>query len=148
MKEHLSALFSRDLGRLEKELTAYDNEKSLWLVPVGISNSGGNLALHLVGNLNHFVGAILGDTGYQRDREGEFNDQDVPVSEILDSINAVKNVISNTINGLSEEDLRKTYPLEVLGRPDQTDTFLIHLYGHLNYHLGQINYHRRLISHF
>lgn len=145
MTDELKALFTRDLEKLKQEVLAYDSDEVLWRVHGGINNSAGNLALHLVGNLNHYIGAILGNSGYERNRKAEFSDKDVPVSEIIRNIDNTIVTISKTLDELTEERLQAEYPIKVLDETLKTSLFLHHLYGHLNYHLGQINYHRRLV---
>ena len=73
LTETLIKLFKRDLGKLKEEVDSYQNEANLWIVTNDVSNSAGNLCLHLVGNLNHFIGAVLGDSGYVRQRDLEFS---------------------------------------------------------------------------
>ncbi|MDH4473191.1 MAG: DinB family protein [Fluviicola sp.] len=145
MKHSLITLFERDIQRLYNEIEAYPNDAALWVLPSTIKNTGGNLALHLCGNLNHFIGATLGDTGYLRQRELEFSTRDVSIKQLLSAIDEVKTVVTSTIERLSDEQLQEDYPFEPLGYRMTTIYFLIHLSGHLNYHLGQINYHRRLL---
>lgn len=144
--DSLKILFDRDLDKLKNELSNYKNESNLWVIKKGINNSAGNLALHIIGNLNHFIGAILGNSGYVRNRDVEFSQKDVPVSQMLQEIDEVKTTIYNTFEGLSEEELIKMYPINVFGFEMTSLFFLIHLHSHLTYHLGQINYHRRLID--
>ncbi|MCB0505039.1 MAG: DinB superfamily protein, partial [Cyclobacteriaceae bacterium] len=62
MVAELKELFERDLTQLEKEIDLYKKEEDLWLLPEGISNTGGNLCLHIAGNLQHFIGHVLGGT--------------------------------------------------------------------------------------
>ena len=148
MLQTLNKLFARDLDRLSQEISAYQNEADLWLIPDGISNSAGTLSLHLIGNLNHFVGACLGETGYVRHRDKEFADRDVAASKMAEDIEEVKDVIGQTLSKLSDAQLADNFPIKVFS--DQREVtigfMLTHLAGHLNYHLGQINYHRRLLS--
>lgn len=146
LQDVLIQLYERDLDILRAEIEKYDDETTLWKTAGEVSNSAGNLALHLVGNLNHFIGGVLGDSGYIRDRDAEFADKEVSRREILDSIDRTKPILLETIKNLSEEKLAGTYPLEVFGRPMTTEYFLVHLATHFNYHLGQLNYHRRLLS--
>jgi len=146
MKQSLISLFDRDINRLHTEIANYTSDQALWLVSPTINNSGGNLALHLCGNLNHFIGATLGNTGYVRQRELEFSKKNLTVSQLLAAIQEMKVVVLNTLESLPKTQLAETYPLEPLGYIMTTDYFLIHLSGHLNYHLGQINYHRRLLN--
>jgi uncharacterized damage-inducible protein DinB len=145
MKHALLSLFERDIQRLHDEIAAYTVPADLWKLDGQINNTAGNLAIHLCGSLNHFIGAILGNTGYVRTRDAEFTVKDVPQEEILQRILAMKQTVLSTLEQLPEEDLEKTYPLEVFGHPMTTGYFLIHITGHVNYHLGQINYHRRLL---
>ncbi|PSL43388.1 uncharacterized protein DUF1572 [Chitinophaga niastensis] len=137
-------LFERDMGKLEDEISAYETAEGIWRVPAGIKNSAGNLCLHLCGNLQHFVGAVLGHNGYVRNRELEFSAKDVPREELLQQIGITRRVLLTVIVGLTPEDLEKMYPEKVLSGEMSTGHFLVHLSTHLNYHLGQINYHRRL----
>lgn len=142
----LPPLFARELGRLHTEIAAYPDEAQLWLLAPGIANSAGNLCLHLIGNLNHFIGAEFGKTGYVRDRPLEFAAKDVPRAELLARIEATKAVVAEAFAGLSEDDLARHAPFMKAGEDVSAATLLVHLLGHLNYHLGQINYHRRLLA--
>ncbi len=144
--ESLAELFDRDLDSLLKELKAYNDEEKLWIVKNEISNSGGNLVLHLSGNLKHFVGAILGGSSYIRKRDDEFGLSGVKKSELISEIKETKKVVAETLKELEEEKLTEIYPINVFGKEMTTLFFLQHLYGHLNYHLGQMNYHRRLLD--
>ncbi len=146
LRKVLAELYERDLEKLRTEITSYENEADIWKTAEGISNSAGNLCLHLTGNLKHFFGAVLGETGYVRDRDAEFADKGVSRSEMIADIDATKNILLSTLAQLTEEDLDKPYPVEVFGHPKTTGYFLTHLTTHFNYHLGQINYHRRLLS--
>lgn len=144
--ESLSQLYERDLDKLLQELKAYKNEENLWLIDGEIANSGGNLVLHLCGNLRHFIGAMLGGSSYIRQRDDEFALKDVKRYELVSQINQTKKSVLETLAELPEEKLDEIYPVNVLGKEMTTLFFLHHLYGHLNYHLGQINYHRRLFD--
>ena len=142
----LIELFDRDLDKVKEELNAYANEADMWKVEKGISNSAGNLALHLIGNLNHFIGATLGHTNFVRKRDSEFTLKNIARAELINEIDKTKGVIRHTFARLGNEDFEKIYPLKVLNKESSTMFFMIHLATHLNYHLGQINYHRRLIG--
>lgn len=142
----LQSLFIRDLTKLKTEIEAYRNEKTIWKTDKNISNSAGNLCLHLVGNLNHFVGTILGNSDYVRNRELEFSQKNIPRTELTAQIDRTIATINRSLEKLSAEDLEKEFPVESLGYKMTTEYFLIHLFGHLGYHLGQINYHRRLLD--
>jgi len=145
-KDTLKSLYTRDLNKLKTEIESYQDEESLWKVDQDILNSGGNLCLHLIGNLKHFFGTILGNSGYVRNREEEFSLKNIPKSELIQQVEETLNVVISTLDQLSEEELAKDYPAEPLGYKMTTEYFLIHLFGHLSYHLGQINYHRRLLD--
>ncbi|MET3034635.1 DinB family protein [Chryseobacterium sp. NRRL B-14859] len=144
--ESLRSLYNRDLSKLKTEIEAYQNEENLWKIDKNIANSAGNLCLHLVGNLNHFIGKELGNTDYVRQRDLEFSLKNIPKIELIEKVHATITMVDAILNRLSEEDLKKEYPLEPLGYKMTTDYFLIHLIAHLDYHLGQINYHRRLLD--
>jgi uncharacterized damage-inducible protein DinB len=142
--ESLHAVMLRDLDKLKQEIEAYTAEATVWLVAGEIKNPAGNLCLHLCGNLQHYLGAVLGNSGYVRHREAEFNSRNVPKEKLIQEIEATRHIVSQTLQNLEVEIMEQTYPEHVFNRPMSTGYFLIHLAGHLNYHLGQINYHRRL----
>ena len=146
LTDTLTSLFHRDLDKLKDEINAYENEADLWTLKEGISNSAGTLCVHLIGNLNHFIGAVLGDKGYVRERDKEFSVRNVPRQEMLQQIDEVKTVIKDTLAKLTGADLQKEYGLRVFRDSMTTEFFLLHLSTYLNYHLGQINYHRRLLN--
>ena len=142
----LKLLFERDLSKLIAEIKSYKDESAIWRVDKGISNSAGNLCLHLLGNLNTFIGATLGNTNYIRNREAEFTTMNVPVADLVAALEALKVTVLTTLDKLTDEDLKNEYPSIVFDKPMTTEFFLVHLAGHLSYHLGQINYHRRLLD--
>ena len=146
MTNEFAKLFDRDLNRLKKEIESYQDEATLWQKVEGISNSAGNLCLHLIGNLNEYIGRILGNNPYQRNRPLEFSATGVPKAELGEMLEDVHKKVVKTLEEMPLERLGETYPEEVLGYPMTVSFFLIHLNGHLNYHLGQINYHRRILA--
>ena len=143
----LKDLFKRDLQKLKLEWTLYSNEDNIWKTDGDISNCGGNLCLHLVGNLKIFIGGVLNNSGYIRKRELEFSAKNIPRDVMITMVDETIEDVLNTLNKLSEQDLLKEYPVMVFKNPQSTGYFLIHLSTHLGYHLGQINYHRRLLDH-
>lgn len=143
--ETLKSLFNRDLNKLKLEIESYQSENQLWAIDKTISNSAGNLCLHLIGNINTYIGAELGKTGYIRDRPLEFSLKNIPKSELISKIDATILVVNNVFDSLTEADLEAIYPQIVFEKEMTTGYFLVHLSTHLAYHLGQINYHRRLI---
>jgi len=145
LTETLKSLFIRDLTKLKLEIESYQDESKIWVIDKNISNSAGNLCLHLIGNINNFIGAEIGKTGYIRNRELEFSLKDVPRTELIVKIEDTIVVVNNALDRLTEADLQSIYPLVVFEKEMTTEFFLVHLSVHLGYHLGQINYHRRLV---
>ena len=146
MKNLFITLFHRDIDRLYKEIESYTDEAVIWQHAEGISNPAGNLCLHLIGNLNEYIGRQIGQIPYQRDRPLEFSDTGISQKELLSRIEATQKVIVKAISTLTDTQLSEKYPENVLGYDMTNLYFLVHLSGHLNYHLGQINYHRRILS--
>lgn len=144
--KELNQLFQRDLDKLGTELAAYTDEHSIWVVAEGIANSGGNLAMHLFGNLRTFIGLDLGGIPYTRDREREFAAKGVPRSTLLEELAEVKKVISTTLLEIDQARLGEISERNFFGYEMTIGYFLVHLFGHFSYHLGQINYHRRLLG--
>jgi uncharacterized damage-inducible protein DinB len=142
----LPALFERDLLKLKEEINLYKNEEHLWVVKAGISNSAGNLCLHLIGNLNHFIGATLGNTGYVRQRDLEFSTKNTPRAELNADLDNVTALVTSVLSNLEAKDYEKNFPLMKHDKVVTTEHMLLHLLTHLSYHLGQINYHRRLVG--
>ncbi len=146
MKESLTQLFEKDLWRVIEEIESYESEAHIWKVEGEIANSAGNLTLHVIGNIKHFFGANLGNTGYIRDRDREFADKNVPRVELVKGLKETIEVLKDALNGLSDEDFQKEYSEEIFGGGHTTDEITTYMLIHLNYHLGQINYHRRLLG--
>jgi len=144
--ESSSKILLRDLDKLEKEISLYPTLNSLWEIQGDIKNSGGNLCLHLCGNLQHFIGAILGNSGYVRNREREFSLTGLSAKDLVREIITTKESVKHALTKVDPSLLDKNYPIPVFDEPMTTMYFLIHLTAHLEYHLGQINYHRRLVS--
>jgi uncharacterized damage-inducible protein DinB len=146
LQKTLKTLFNRDLSKLKKEIESYRNEKAIWLIDKEIANSAGNLCLHLIGNLNTYIGAELGKTGYIRQRDFEFSLKDVPRTELIIKIEDTLGMVEAVLSNLKDEQFETEYPILVFENKTSTEYFLIHLTTHLAYHLGQINYHRRLLD--
>lgn len=145
LSSSLTSLFTRDLEKLKQEISLYNREEDLWRVSEGITNSGGNLCLHLIGNLNTYIGVGILKTEYIRHRDLEFSLKDIPRSELINKIDETKDMVMQALKLVSDEDMEDMFPMVVWDSPTRMDFTLIHLHSHLNYHLGQINYHRRLI---
>ena len=146
LNQILTQIYERDLNKLKAEIEQFSDESDLWKTSDGITNSAGNLCLHLTGNLQHFIGAVLGASGYVRDRDAEFASKNIPKDVLLQNIDSTIAVLRETLAKMSDDDFDRTYPLEVFDHPMTTGYFLTHLTTHFNYHLGQINYHRRLLA--
>lgn len=142
----LHALILRDLDTLARELDAYPDDASVWLLPPGLPNSAGTLVLHLCGNLRHFIGATLGDTGYVRQRDAEFSTRDVDRTTLRALLAEARRDIDHTFAQLDPDRLTERYPLEVLGGHVEVGDWITHVATHLAYHLGQVDYHRRLVT--
>ena len=146
MLPYLSAVLRRDLDAVRAQVEAYAHDDLLWQAIPGLPNSAGTLVLHLCGNLQHFIGAVLGESGYARDREAEFTRRDVPRAELLGLLATTRQVVGATLERLGETRLADDYPEPVGGLRLGTGEFLVHLASHLGYHLGQIDSHRRLAT--
>jgi len=146
MIETLTTLYLNDLEKLKTEISSFKDEKNVWKISGEVKNSAGNLCLHLCGNLQHFIGAVLGSSGYVRNRDEEFSKKNVPIRDLVAEIELTIQVLKKTFAGLKEDDLQKIYPINVFGYEMTTEYLLTHMATHLNYHLGQINYHRRLLD--
>ena len=146
ISETIRAIFLRDLRALRREIEAYPDERLLWETRGGVTNSAGNLALHLCGNIQHFIGAHLGSTGYVRNRDAEFARRNVSRSEILAEIDAAIVAVGRGFDKISDADFDKPFPEQIAKTTVKTGEWLVHLIGHLGYHVGQIDYHRRMIT--
>jgi uncharacterized damage-inducible protein DinB len=144
--EQILALYKRDLEKLKNEIAFYNNENSLWIIDKNISNSAGNLCLHLIGNLNHFIGHIIGKTNYIRNRNDEFNLEDISRQDLIQSIIETTQIIEGSLHLMTNEQLTDDYPILKFEETKSNEFLLMHLLFHLNYHLGQINYHRRVFD--
>lgn len=142
----LQELFTRDLRKLHDEIGAYSSEEKIWSIQKGISNSAGNLCLHLIGNLNTYIGKELGNTNYVRNRPLEFSQKLIPKRVLLNQISETLQVVNETLGKIDERTLSDEYPILVFDKMKSIRHTLIHLATHLTWHLGQINYHRRLLD--
>lgn len=144
--ENLALLFERDIRKLQTEINAYANETAPWQSLPGIANTGGNLCLHLLGNLQYYIGNVLGGSGYIRNRPAEFSSTGIPLSELNRLLAHTVQLVPQTIRSLPVAQLEASYPEKVFDHEMTTEYFLMHLLAHLGYHLGQINYHRRIVT--
>ncbi len=143
---YILAIMTRDLQALSREIRSFPKDDLLWQTPEGVTNSAGNLALHLTGNLRHCIGAKLGGTDYVRDREAEFSSRGLTRDELMRQVEETIAVVGRVLPQLTVEVLDADFPEAVGGQTLRTKEFLVHLVTHLAYHLGQIDYHRRLVT--
>lgn len=146
LASELSALYSRDIQRLIQELQAFPDTASLWKTGPGVTNAAGTLALHLEGNLREFIGRQMGKIPFERDRPLEFSARGVEQAELVARLEAVKASIPKVIASLTDAELAAANSELYMGQPISRHQFLVHLNGHLNYHLGQIDYLRRFVT--
>jgi hypothetical protein len=144
--DELARIFSRDLTRLAQQLRAFPDSAALWQTVPGVSNAAGTLALHLEGNLREFIGRVMGGVAYVRDRPAEFQTRGVPADELIARIEAVRDLVQRVLAPLTIAALSAPYPGGFLDQPLSTQAVLVHLNGHLNYHVGQIDYLRRQLT--
>jgi hypothetical protein len=142
----MAILYARDLKRLIQEIEAFPSDDLLWKVVPGVTNSAGNLALHIEGNLREYVGRQLGGIPYTRQRPLEFASQGLSTAALSAQLQEMPGLIERVIAGLTSEDLEKPFPEQSLPQMRTNGLFLLHLYGHFNYHLGEIDYLRRILT--
>jgi len=138
--------YSKQLRQLKEEISSYENEEDLWKLTGDIKNTPGNLAIHICGNLLYNFGTILQDTGYVRNRDLEFSKKNIPKSEILKEIDSTIEVVTGALKKLTPDDINKPFPGKLYGDEGTTGDLILRLAFHLAYHLGQINYHRRILT--
>ena len=146
MLSDLIKLFNRDVSVLETEVQLFKQEDNLWRTVGTIKNPAGNLCLHLVGNLNTYIGKNIGHTAYVRNRDAEFALTGIARAELLQKVQETKKIVDASLAKLSEDQLEQLYTEDVLGFKMTNAYFLVHLLAHLSYHVGQINYLRRTLE--
>ena len=141
----LASFYERDLRKVIEEINLFKNEADLWRTQGSVKNSSGNLVLHLIGGLNYHIGTNMGHTGYVRDRDQEFSRKGVERKVLVEQLEALMAMIVKTVNAMTPEDLEAEYPMLFDGEKRTNSYMLVQLLAHLNYHLGQVNYLRRII---
>ena len=142
----LRTMLERELESIKREIDAYPNDESVWATPAGIANSAGSLALHCAGNLQHFIGKCLGTSAYVRNRDAEFARRDVPRAELIAELDRALSAVRDTLNTIEADSVPGVFPDTIAGRTLDSNVFLLHLVAHLGYHVGQIDYHRRITT--
>jgi hypothetical protein len=133
------ALLTRELDGFKRELALFPDDPSVWRTVPGVTNSAGNLALHIAGGLQYLVGGVLGHTGYVRNRDQEFSRRSGARSEVIAELD-------RALPQLSDDVLAADFPEPVLGVRFRTGRFLLHLCAHAAFHLGQAGYLRRAMT--
>ncbi len=146
LSQTLNTLFQREINKLIAELNTYKSEQNIWAISPGISNSAGNLTLHLIGNLNTYFGKNIGNTGYLRDRPTEFSLKNIPRAQLISDLKNTETMLDIVFKQFDNSLLETIYPEKVFEYDLTHEQFFVHLIGHFNYHLGQVNYHRRLLE--
>ncbi len=141
----LRILLLRDLRSLRREIELFPDDDSPWRPLPGIANPAANLALHAAGNLQYFVGSLLGHTGYRRDREAEFGRRSGSRADLMAELDRTEAVVDRTLGALLPQRLAEPFPETLRGLQASTGTILLHLATHLAFHLGQAGYHRRAL---
>ena len=142
----LVTLFVRELETFQREVEMFPDDVSLWKTLPGVSNSVGNLGAHLAGNVQHFVGAVLGKSGYVRNRDHEFARREGTRAEIIAGLQAAIDAVTKYLPAMTDADLEREYPEAVGGVKMRTGLFLTHLVSHAGFHLGQADYLRRTMN--
>lgn len=146
MIKYIEEIIIRDLNTLKNEVNLFKSEADLWKTTGNITNPAGVLSQHLCGNLKHFIGATLGKTDYKRNRDLEFSQTGISREELLRNVEETILAVKKTLEKLKEDDLEQIYPLPFLNRTLNTGELLLIITSHLSYHLGQINYLRRILA--
>lgn len=142
----LANFYERDIRKLIEEISLFKNEENLWKTEGSVKNSAGNLALHVIGGLNYLIGTTLAQTGYVRNREQEFVRKNVPRKELVVGLDALIPMINQTLSSLDQKKMDSEFPI-FFDQPKTTISYvLVQLLAHLNYHLGQVNYLRRVLE--
>lgn len=143
---HIGGVIVRELTSMKQELEAYPSEADIWKTAPGIANSAGTLAAHLAGNIQHFFGAVLNGSGYRRNRDLEFSARNIPRADLLKQLDLAIDAVQKTVRNLGDAELKAEYPEPIAKWRVNTHDWLVHLVSHLGYHLGQMDYHRRILT--
>ncbi len=142
----LTTQLVRELQGFIREVEAFPSDDSVWHTRRGVTNSAGNLTLHVCGNLQDFVGRVLGGTSYVRNRELEFSQREGTRASLVAELRTTIGVIESVLPELTDQAMAGDYPMPLGGKTVNTTAFLVHLAAHLAFHLGQAGYLRRVIT--
>jgi hypothetical protein len=141
----LIELYKRELEKLKLEILSYESDELLWKQFEGTVPAG-NICLYLTGNLQHYIGNIVGDSGYIRNKEAEMKARNLSRERLTEEIDATRNTVVNTLEEVSKTDLQKIFPTNEFEEPVTTEYYLIHLLKNFSFYFGQIKYHHQLVS--
>jgi len=144
--KYITSQYQKYLDNLKKEISQYQNEEDLWKLTGDLKNTPGNLALHLCGNLKHNIGSVIGKNGYVRNRDLEFSKKNISKQDLLAEIESTTGIVIPILEDLTGERLAEEFPEASHGENQTVYDALIRLALHLGYHVGQINYHRRILT--
>lgn len=145
-KIEIANFYQRDIQKVIDEINLFNDDSNIWKTSGSTKNSSGNLVLHLVGGLNHLIGTTLANTNYVRNRNLEFEQKDIERVQLIEQLKELSFMIDKTINSISEEQLNNSFPIFFDKENATIKYVLIQLLLHINYHLGQINYLRRVLE--
>ena len=146
MQDDIRRLLTRELAAFAREVELFPDDETLWRRLPGITNSAGNLALHACGNLRHFVGAVLGGTGYVRDRPLEFATREGRREDVARELRETAVLVTAILGRLKAAALDAPFPDAHDGIQLPCRLFLMHVSVHLAFHLGQAGYLRRALT--
>jgi uncharacterized damage-inducible protein DinB len=146
LTDDIATLLQRDLEGFQREVALFPDEDSLWQTRPGVTNSAGNLALHVAGNLQHFIGAVLGGSGYVRNREREFGPRSATRDELVAELGRARDDVRRVVPALTDAQLEATFTAHSTSEPVPTRRFLLHLCTHTAFHVGQAGYLRRIVT--
>jgi len=144
--DDIAMMLVRELEGFEREVSLFPDDEMVWKTMPGVTNSAGNLAMHVAGNLQHYIGAVLGGTGYVRNREAEFSRRSGTRAEIVFELRQAATILSQVLRNVPEEKLVGEFPEALMGMRFRTSTLLVHLCAHAGFHLGQAGYLRRALT--
>lgn len=131
----------QDYARRVHALAEPLSEEQFWRKPYPYGNSFGHLTLHLVGNLNYYIGTQIARTGYVRDREREFTERNPPPKQaVFRQLDEAVGLVVQTLETQTAETWSQEY--QAVGAEHTKDHFGIFLRcaAHFNHHLGQMIY--------
>ena len=139
-------LYGKELDKLKNEINAYESDELLWKSVEGAQVTGGNLCLFIAGNLQHNIGAMIGDSGYIRNKEAELKARNVSRERLMEEIENTRQVVVDTLEQVSKSELLKVFPTKDFEEPVTTEYYLVHLLNNFSFNLGQMHMHRKTVS--